>query len=232
MQTLATQMANGGGSIYQIQAQSSSVHALTYKPLNITAYSFFGAVSNLSFGIIKANTAENLLIDKHDVEANRHYFAICNPNLKPVTNATYKWISSASQTTLTLVGEWIPVNPVSGVSFSNPTLGQTQVTVSFNQGEPVYFDIKLKTDTTALKSIKEDNWVSFSKSKNDLQVVFSKPETGMVVKVHNSNGGLIYNRQIKGTSQALNIDTTAFQKGLLICSLSNGKEIKSFKWIN
>jgi hypothetical protein len=62
--------------------------------------------------------------------------------------------------------------------------------------------------------------------------VFSKPETGMVVKVHNSNGGLIYNRQIKGTSQALNIDTTAFQKGLLICSLSNGKEIKSFKWIN
>lgn len=232
MQSLATQMANGGGSIYQIQAQSSSVHALTYKPLNITAYSFFGAVSNLGFGIVKANTAENLLIDKLDVETNRHYFAICNPNLKPVTDATYGWVASPSQTTLTLVGDWFPVSTVNGVVFSAPSGGQTQITVSFSQGEPVYFGIKLKTDTTALKSVKEDNWVSFSKSENDLQLVFSAPETGMVVKVHNSNGGLIYSRQIKAVSQALNIDTTTFQKGLLICSLSNGKEIKSFKWIN
>lgn len=233
MQTLATQMANGGGSVYQVLSQNSAVHALQYKPTNVTAYSFFGAASNLSFGIVKANTAENLLIDKYDVETNRHYFAACNPNLKPVADATYGWVASPSQTTLTLVGDWFPVGAANGVVFSAPSGGQTQVTVSFTNGEPVYFGIKLKSDTTALKVINENNWVSFSQNKNNLQLLFSMPETeNLIVKIHNSNGQLIYNQYIKNSLQVLNIDTAAFQRGLLICSLSKGKETKSFKWIN
>jgi hypothetical protein len=233
MQELASQMANGGGSIYQIQAQSNSIHALTYKPLNITAYSFFGAASNLSFGIVKANTAENLLIDKHDVETNRHYFAICNPNLKPVTNATYKWIASVSQTTLTLVGEWLPLNPVSGVVFSEPLAGQTQVTVNFSQGEPVYFGIKQITDTTGIKSVKKNDWVYYSKNENELQLRFSTlATTNSVVKIHNTSGQIIYNQSIKQATDVLNIATQNLQRGLLICTVTDGKNTSSLKWIN
>lgn len=233
MQTLAAQMANFGGSIYQLHAQNSSVHALTYKPLNITAYSFFGAASNLSFGIIKANTAENLVMDKLDVETNRHYFAICNPNLKPVSNATYDWISSSSQTTLTLAGDWLPVNTVSGVAFSAPSGGQTQVTVSFSNGEPIYFGVKLLTDTTALPAINDDDWVQFSKDAENLHLVFSKLEaTDFCVKVYTTNGQLIYNQKMKNSMQSLDIPTASFQRGLLFCFLSNGKQTKTFKWLN
>ena len=233
MQSLASQMANFGGSIYQLHAQNSSVHALTYKPLNITAYSFFGAASNLSFGIIKANTAENLVMDKLDVETNRHYFAICNPNLKPVSNATYDWISSSSQTTLTLAGDWLPVNIVSGVVFSTPSGGQTQVTVNFSNGEPIYFGVKLLTDTTALPAINDDDWVRFSKDTENLHLVFSKLEaTDLCVKVYTTNGQLIYNQKMKNSMQSLDIPTASLQRGLLFCLLSNGKQTKTFKWLN
>jgi chondroitin-sulfate-ABC endolyase/exolyase len=233
MQSLATEMANGGGSIYQIQAQNSAVHALTYKPLNITAYSFFGAASNLSFGIVKANTAENLLMDKHDVETNRHYFAICNPNLKPINNATYKWIASDSQTTLTLDGEWLPINQVSGVAFSEPLAGQTQVTVNFSEGEPVYFGIKLITDTTALESVKANDWMYFSKYEKELQLKFRSVESDSLrIKIHNTNGQVIYNQKFKNISSFVNLETSSLQRGLLICTVTDGKNTKSFKWIN
>jgi len=233
MQELASQMANGGGSIYQIQAQSSSVHALTYKPLNITAYSFFGAASNLSFGIVKANTAENLLMDKLDVETNRHYFAICNPNLKPVTDATYGWVSSPSQTTLTLVGDWLPLSTVNGVVFSAPSGGQTQVTVSFKNGESIYFGIKQITDTTRIKSVKKNDWVYFSKNENELQLIFSTlATTNSVVKIHNTSGQVIYNQSIIEATDILNIATQNLQRGLLICTVTDGKNTSSLKWIN
>ena len=233
MQTLATQMANFGGSIYQIQAQNNSVHALTYKPLNITAYSFFGAASNLSFGIVKANTAENLLMDKLDVETNRHYLAICNPNLKPIADATYRWVASQSQTILTLVGDWLPLNEVNGVVFSAPTGGQTQVTVSFSNGEPIYFGIKQVSDTTAIQALKKDNWVSFSFDDKNLHLIFSNLESADVsIKIHSVNGQLLYNQNTKTTKPFLDIPTAHFRKGLNICSVTNGKQTQTFKWIN
>lgn len=233
MQTLATQLANFGGSIYQIQAQSNSLHALTYKPLNITAYSFFGAASNLAFGIVKANTAENLLMDKHYVQTNRHYFAICNPNLKPLTDATYKWVASPSQTTLTLAGEWFPLNSVNGVVFSTPTGGQTQVTVSFLNGEPIYFAVKLASDTTATQTLKNDDWVRFSKDNSHLHLTFVTPQaTDLVVSVYSVQGQLIYKQNIKNKTQLVDIPVAFFQPGLSICSVSNGKQTQTFKWIN
>ena len=233
MQTLATQLANGGGSIYQILSQNSALHALLYKPTNTTAYSFFGAASNLSYGIVKANSAECLLMDKLDVNTNRHAFAICNPNLKPVTDATYGWIASASQTTLTLTGNWLPLSAVTGVVFSAPSGGQTQVTVSFTNGEPVYFDIKMVGDTTALNSVNASDWVSFSKSEDNVQLFFSENnDNGVSVRIFAANGQIVSNQNTKISTQSLNMPVGRFQHGLFVCSVSNGKETKNFKWIN
>lgn len=233
MQTLATQMANGGGSIYQILSQNSAVHALLYKPTNTTAYSFFGAASNLSYGIVKANTAECLLMDKLDVNTNRHVFAICNPNLKPVTDATYGWIPSSSQTTLTLIGNWLPVSAVNGVVFSAPASGQTQITVSLTNGEPVYFTVKMLGDTTALSTVNTTDWVKFSKNEDNIHLFFSdNNESDISVRIFAANGQLISTQNIKNSTQSLNIPVGRFQQGLLVCSVSNGKETKNFKWIN
>jgi chondroitin-sulfate-ABC endolyase/exolyase len=233
MQTLATQMSNGGGSIFQIQAENSAVHALTYKPLNITAYSFFGAASNLSFGIVKANTAENLLMDKSNVKTNMHYFAICNPDLKPITDATYGWVASSGQTTLTLAGDWVPVSEVSGVVFSAPSGGQTQVTISMSNGDPIYFAVKLVGDTTALTHVNSSDWVQFSKDKENIHLFFSEVDgTDISVRIYSANGQLLSTQNTKNTTQTLDIPAQMFQHGLLVCSVSNGNQTKTYKWIN
>lgn len=233
MQTLATQMGNTGASIYQIQAQNNAVHALTYKPLNVTAYSFFGAASNLSFGIVNANSAENLLMDKFDDQTGRHYFAICNPDLKPVTDATYGWVSSSSQTILTLTGDWLPVNPVSGVVFSTPSGGQTLVSVTMSNGDPIYFTIKALGDTTAISQVKTSDWVQFSKDEENVHLFFSQTDgTDLSVRIYSMNGQLVSNQNIKKPTQALDIPVRRFQHGLFVCSVSNGKQVKTFKWIN
>jgi len=233
MQTLAMQMGNGGGSIYQIQAQNSAVHALTYLPLNITAYSFFSGVSNLSFGIVKACTTENLLMDKFDNQTGRHYFAICNPDLMPITDGTYGWVSSSNQTILTLTGNWTPVTPVSGVVFSTPSGGQTQVTVTMSNGDPIYFALKVYGDSTAVNSVTDSEWVHFSNDKQNIHLFFSEVEDNdLSVKIYTMNGQLVFNQNLKTTIEALDIPVRRFQEGLFVCTVYNGKKTKTFKWIN
>ena len=233
MQTLVSQMSNGGGSIYQIHAQNSALHAISYKPQNITAYSFFGAVNNLSFGIIKSTTAESLLMDKLDIETGKHYFAICNPNLKPQTDAKYGWVTTGSQTTLTLLGEWLPVSQVSGVTFSSPVSGQTQVTITMSNGEPIYFAVKSFGDTTALNSVKSLDWVQFSKASDKIELSFTNAESeDLNVKIHSAGGQLLFSQNIKKITQKLNIPLMDYPHGVFVCTVTNGKQNKTFKWTN
>ncbi len=233
MQSLAAQMGNGGGTVFQIQAQNSSVHALTYKPLNITAYSFFGAVSNLTFGIVKANTAANLLMDKLDVATGRHYFAVCNPDLKPVTDATFGWIASSSQTTITLNGEWLPISVVAGITFSAPSNGQTQVTINMSGGDPIYFGVKSINDNTAIKQIINEDWVQFSTDKENLHLHFTEPlKEDTTIKIYEMSGKMLYNRQLKSQNEILDIPLSGLGNGLYVCLVTNGYQTKTFKWIN
>ncbi|MEI8085730.1 MAG: chondroitinase family polysaccharide lyase [Paludibacter sp.] len=232
MQTMATQMVNGGGSIYQILSQSSAVHALLYKPLNITAYSFFTAASNLSYGIVKSTTAEHLLMDKYDVNLNRHYFAISNPNLHPVTDATYGWIASPSQTTLTLVGDWKIISPIAGVVFSKSTNGQTQVLVTMTNGDPIYFGIKSPSDTTAINELYAQEWINFSQDKESIHLCFSKIEDEQLnVKIHSGSGQVIYNQNYNSSISALDIPVGKLQHGIFFCTVTNATQTKTYKWI-
>lgn len=102
MESLARQM--DAGTVYTIYQQDGSVHAVGCG--NTIGYAFYSAAQNLSYGIVRSTTHQHLLTDTYDETAQKHYFAACNPNLEPVSDATYSWVSSPTTTTLVLDGEW------------------------------------------------------------------------------------------------------------------------------
>jgi hypothetical protein len=231
MQTLTTQMANGGGTVYALKSQTDQLHAITYLPRNITAYSFFSAVSGLTFGIVKSTTSQHLLMDSLDVASNRHYFAICNPNLNPQTDATYGWIVANTQTTLTLNGEWLPVAPVNGVAFSAPSNGTTQVTVTMSGGETTRFAVKNVSEATDVPNTQTDGWVNFTKQQKQVCIGFSgNNDDTAFIRIYNASGKQIYSKRAR-TSDRLNISTEHWQSGFFVCHISDTYRSKSFKWI-
>ncbi len=233
MQTLATQMANGGGSIYQILSQNSAVHALLYKPANTTAYSFFTAASNLTYGIVKSTTAPHLLMDKYDATLNRHYFAISDPNLHPATDATYGWIATSSQTTLTLNGEWKEISTVPGVVFSTPSGGLTQVAVTMYNGEPIYFGAKLLTDVATVNPITDSNWATFTKQTDNLKIGFSENiDSKISIRICCLNGSLLYQQNINRTNESVIVSTKNLQHGFFLCTVSDSQRTRTFKFVN
>ncbi len=230
MQTLATQMANGGGSVYQIQSQTGNLHALTYKPTNTTAYTFFGASSNLTFGIVKSATAEHLLMHRPDAQTGRQYFAATNPNLKPISDATYGWRSSSSQTTLTIKGEWLALEEVQGVQFQTPANGETQLTLTFNDGEPIYFTLKSKDDT-ALKST-EENFFSFTPNANELLIRTLTNNNGKTkINIFNQIGQIVYKQELQPNENTISIPLQNFKTAIYICKAESPNGTQTFKWI-
>ncbi|MDD2798064.1 MAG: polysaccharide lyase family 8 super-sandwich domain-containing protein [Bacteroidales bacterium] len=233
MATLAAQMANGGGSIYQILSQNGNVHALLYKPLNITAYSFFTSASDLTYGIVKSTTAPHLLMDKYDANVNRHYFAVSDPNLHPISDAVYGWLPVSSQTTLTLLGSWIPISNVEGVTFSAPSSGLTQIQIKMYNGEPIYFGVKSTGDTTSIQPIKQNNWVQFTKSNEAIHLSLSEISApDLEIKIYSSIGKIVYDNRIANPVGIIDISTSKLNSGILFCTVSTVAGTKTFKWVN
>lgn len=232
MQQLALQMANNGGSIFEIHAQNSELHALTYKPLHITAYSFFGAADNLNFGIIKSSSAENLLMCKRNDVLNQYSFAICNPNLNPQNNSTYSWISAPTQTTLTLKGDWLPITPVVGVYFNQPVNGQTQVTITFKDGEPLYFAIKNSKDTNDLSLNNEIDRLTFKNNSNEIRLDFSDKLTEeLTIAIYSADGKIIKNIESEKGLTSVNIPIIYLSEGAYLCKITNSKQTKTIKFL-
>lgn len=73
MTQLAAKMANNGGEIFEIKAQNEKLHALTYKPANVTAYSIFTAMSDLNFGCVKSTGSEMLLMENWILKRKRFH---------------------------------------------------------------------------------------------------------------------------------------------------------------
>ena len=233
MQSMASQLANGGGSVYQILSQSNSVHALLYKPLNITAYSFFSAASNLSYGIVKSTTSPHLLMDKYDATLNRHYFAISDPNLHPASDATYGWVATSNQTILTLTGEWKEISPVNGVSFATPVGGQTLVTVTMYNGEPIYFGAKMLSDVATVNPVTDSNWAKLTKQTDNLKINFSESiNSNTTVQIINLNGIRVYDQTINSETKSVLVSTKNFKHGLFLCMVSDTYRLKTFKFVN
>ena len=232
MQQLALQMANNGGSLFEIHAQNSSLHALTYKPLDIIAYSFFGATNNLNFGIVKSSSAENLLMCKNNKVLNQYFFAICNPNLNPQSDSNYFWLPAPTQTTLTLNGEWLILTPVDGVSFSQPANGQTQVTISLKNGEPVYFGIKSAKFINSLSQGKENEWVIFSNDSKKIRLDFPNSLTEKLnITLYDNNGRELESEESTGNIEFMEIPTSHLSKGLYMCKIRDSKQSKTIKFL-
>jgi hypothetical protein len=232
MQQLAMQMANYGGSLFEIHAQNSSLHALTYKPLNITAYSFFGAVSNLNFGIVKSSSAENLLMCKKDEVLNQYTFAICDPNMKPQINSIYGWLPTSSQTTLVLVGEWVISTPVVGVYFNQPIKGETQVTITLKNGDPVYFGIKNSNDTSDVSQKIEKEWLLFSNDSLHIHLDFPVALAEKInILIYKINGQILKNIESEDNIKSFDIPVKSLSNGTYICKITDSKHSKIIKFI-
>ena len=126
------------GTAFTVLSQTTQLHAVQRG--NTTAYAFYGAAEDLTFGIVRAATHQHLLLDTYDAAAEKHIFAACNPNLEPQTDATYGWVSTPTTATLTLAGEWKAETSNDAVVFAEPKNELTKVTITFTDGEPVYFN--------------------------------------------------------------------------------------------
>ncbi len=232
MQNLAAQMSNNGGSVYQVHTQNEYLHALTYLPKNITAYTFFGASFNLTYGIVKSSTGEHLLMHRPDNVTGRQFFAASNPNLKPVNDAVFGWKSSTSQATLTFAGEWLPLQESNGVQFHPPSNGETQLTLTFKDGESLYFALK-RTDDTGVDITTKNDWIKFSNNHDHLWLIPSEdlgPDT--IVSIYSAIGKLIYQSKISTGNEAFSVPISDLEKGIYICSVQvSGGKIATFKWI-
>ena len=231
MQTLSAQMANGGGSVYQILSQSSTYHALWYKPTNIYAYSFFGAASNVTAGIVKSVSTECLLMDKYDATLNRHSFAVCNPNLQPQTDNVYGWVASQTQTTITLSGEWKAQSQVPGVTFNTPANAQTLVTVNLYNGEPVYFGILPLNDVATHNPMSDSIWVDFNCTDSFLKVSLAESlQHAASLQIYDTNGKMLVSKQINPGELVTETDVTPLKSGIYFCRVDDGNRYKTFKF--
>lgn len=232
MQQLAAQMANGGGSVYQIHSQSGNLHALTYKPLNITAYTFFGASFNSNFGIVKSSTAEHMLMHRPDEYTTRQHFAVANPNLNPQTDAVYGWRSATKQTTLTLNGEWLPVEPVAGVQFHAPSGGETQLTITFTDGEPIYFTLKSPDDTT-VNNPADSNWMHFTNNNQEIGLIPGEVFPGAVkAGIYSTTGQMLQQKNFSQFIETIHFAVDGLLPGVYFCRVETTLGTKTFKWIH
>jgi hypothetical protein len=230
MENLASQVGNDGGNLFTIHSQTASMHAVTYKPQNITAYTFFAANSNIPFGIVKSVTAAHLLMDKKDTETGRHYFAISNPDLNPQSNSSYGWVANPTETTIILEGEWSPVSAVAGVRFSTPVGGKTSITVQMNDGEPVYFAAKI-FDGVSIEPITVSKGLTVVKKDGYLQLSFSSSVIKPVdVAIYSVAGTLLYKRN--NVSENIQIPVNQFPKGVFLCVVSDANKSETYKFIN
>ncbi|MDR1336025.1 MAG: hypothetical protein LBK22_04260 [Tannerella sp.] len=223
----------GDGSLYTIHAQSSSLHALTYRPANTTAYAFFKAMSGLSFGIVHSVSMPLLLIDKGDASTGRHRFSVCNPDLNPKSDPAFGWISQPATAILTLAGEWLPVTAVPGVSFLALPGGDTQVTVSLSDGLPVHFDVRQSGDTS-LEQHRPSQWIRFTKTQHALRLFLTgETDRDVHVNLYSLSGAMvgrhILSRRLDRTKE---IPLSAFPPGEYFCVATSGSRTSLIRFMN
>lgn len=231
MQQLSAQMANDGGTVYQVHASADNLHAITYKPQNVIAYTFFGAAFNLGFGIVKSSTGEHLLMHRNDELTGRQYFAASNPNLKPVNDAVFGWKSTSSQATLTIAGEWYSLQEPNGVQIHAPADGETQITLTFREGEPLYFALR-RADDTGTNMTTGNNWIKFGNHGDNLWLIPMQAfKSDTRINIYSAEGRLIYQQKIQQGTEMHNVPLSGFAKGLYICKVEQvDGQTASFKW--
>lgn len=195
MQQLAAKLANNGGEIFKVEARNEKLHALTYKPQGITAYTFFGAADGLGFGNVMSSDSEMLLMEKANEEAKTIAFAVANPNLRPKAHDLFKWIEQETDATIIVKGKWKLQKEVDGVTVTLLADGNTQVRLHLEQGEPVYFTLQ-DPDATGIYEMDSETAMKVTVSEEQVTV----DNVNGVVTVYDVAGKVISSKEADGST--------------------------------
>ena len=232
MITLSQQLQNHGGELFRVEAQSAKLHALTYLPGNTTAYAFFDAVDGLDFGIVKATTFRHLLMVHQDAVKNRYKFAVCNPDLCPEDDVSYGWHSTSSSTTLTVNGNWELVEPVDGVMICSNSQAETLISVTMNDGAPIYFELKTPDDTGLEECDSWEDNIRVKKVLGGVQLIFNNRVRSQTnVKIISMDGRVLFDSLFSGETLEYFIPNSSFLKGLNIIRVVRDGKMKAIKFI-
>lgn len=228
MSSLVTKMGTDGGSIYKVEAQTNTLHAVTYKPSNTTGYAFFSANSDLTFGEIISTTSEHLLMVKKELANNRLILAITNPNLRPQSDETFGFLSQPTTTTLTIRGIWKSISQTEGIKSITIEGTNTKIVFVLSEGMAEYLTLGDLADAIE-NNPSDDMLISLSQTKDILTILLPKGETKKKITLINADGRLI--KQDITDQEHLVISTESFTKGLYILEVQVGTECKRFKVI-
>ena len=233
---LATKVNDG--SLYQVLSASSSMHALWYKPRDIFTYTFFQAVSNISFGIVTGISTEALLMLRKSGNSNSSYdFAIANPNLKPTIDTVYNFVSNPTTTIVSLAGNWKLNAPVDKVTILSASSLETKIQIELSQGEPRYFTLvdagTSSTSSTSTRDAKPENIkLILDKSRDNLRILFNELQSPTVQVTFISLNGISSNpKDYTVVSGILNLDHPPLNAGVNILKIKADGVIKVVKLI-
>lgn len=130
---------------YTVLQCDNTMHAIQAD--NVWAYAIFSPVSGLTNGLLRSTTHQHLLVAQQEDSTLK--ISVCNPNLEPQTDSKAGWVSTPTNTLLTLNGEWEMVEGDEGVTYISANKGITQLQIVFTDGLPLTFTL-VKKGTTGL----------------------------------------------------------------------------------
>ncbi len=217
------------GTVYTVYQQDSKVHAVGCG--STIGYAFYSAAQDLSYGIVRSTTHQHLLTDTYDTIAKKHFFAACNPNIEPQTDATYSWVASPTTTTIVLDGEWVvdanqTATPNSESTYRSELVsstvinGTTEIVLSFSEGAPVYFTAASE-ETTTIASVVEPG-CRIRRCENTLEVSWQGTTVEQVC-LYTADSQLAYSRTVSPESRCCTISIDSLPTGVYVCQAGNAR---------
>lgn len=226
MRNLSAQISNNGGALYKVENQTNDFHAVTHLQSKVTGYSFFKEITDIPFGFVKSTTNEHLLMVKEEVAMNRLHFAVCNPNLRPVANTEFGFLSTPTETTLTVRGVWKVLNAVDAVQNVIIDGEYTKVTIVLSEGMPVYFTLGAMDDTSLGQNSNSNDFASLIQDKDTQYMLFTN-HSEKEINIYSVNGTKV---SVNKTSQkTYHFKEKNIPKGIYIVEVISGLKKKIFK---
>ena len=235
MQNLAARLGDDGGEIYKIECHTGQLHAVTYKPGSITAYTFFDAMDDISFGHIKASATEQLVLLKESGTGmnTRLEMSVSNANMRDESNSIWHFLLQPTQTSITVKGNWKLADNVEGVSVKNEN-EETTLSYELSEGNPIYFTLIDINATGLEKNSQQTQWVYLAQDsvRKSARLVFRESvKPGAVLSVYSSSGVLAYRTFLPEGTMSYSLDNCPAGNGINYVQIVQAADSKVFKWI-
>lgn len=226
--TSMQQLTQNYANLIRINQHNSALHSVTFPEDNTNAYTFFEPVSGLAFGKVKSANSRLLLMEKEISSSSQIQFAASCPDLNPVADADFGWRSSTRTADIVLDGEWQLQNQVQDVVFSTPVNGETNVSLTFSHGEPLYFNA-VKVGTSVLK-IPMDYYFTYRVVNKNIVIEFNTENISeKIIEVFSIDGKLLTREKIAGQENVVEIGNFGTENSIYICNVVARDYNYSFK---